>query len=122
MKKRIINTVGCLYVVAAIVFASTAHSTRTPSVAGNQGQGSNVATSDGSTVHVAGMVRGTYSKSAKLVVWSIPGCSGCISFKRDQLPAIVEAGILVEALDASITPPEDDSITSYPTIILYDGD
>lgn len=78
-----------------------------------------MAANHGRTLSRAGVVRG---KDTKLVVWSIPGCSGCRTFKRDQLPKLIEAGIYCEALDASITPPEDTSITSYPTIILYDGD
>lgn len=118
-RKRILNVAAGIYIACALAVACSAlNSGKTP-VASHQDERSDVAASVGSPAVATAMVRGA---DTKLVVWSIPGCSGCRTFKRDQVPKLEAAGLAIELKDASQTPPEDDTITSYPTIILYDGD
>lgn len=105
----------------AIICAYTAPDTGSPSVANNQNQRVDVSKSNGSLLASAQLVRGTYSETARVIVYSIPGCSGCVDFKRDAVPTLIAEGIIVEIIDASVDPPEDKTITSFPTIIVYDG-
>lgn len=119
MRKRILNVAAGLYIACALVVACTAVADRQTAVASHQNGRDDVETSVGSPVIATAMVR---AADTKLVVWSIRGCSGCVTFKRNQVPKLEAAGLAVEIKDANATPPEDDTITSYPTIILYDGD
>lgn len=118
-RKRILNVTAGIYIACALVVACTALNERQAAVASHQDQRSDVEKGVGSPAVTTAMVR---AADTKLVVWSIRGCSGCITFKRDQVPKLEAAGLAVEIKDAGKTPPEDDTITSYPTIILYDGD
>lgn len=119
MKKRVINVAATCYIVFAIFCAYTYNHTSATTVASDQDQGSIVVTADGSACLGSQMVR---SANTKLVVWSTPNCYGCRTFKRNQVPKLIEAGLYIETIDASTTPPTDTSITAYPTIILYEGE
>lgn len=116
--KRFIQLSGCIYVVFAIAVAHSAISARSSAVARNQ-EGVQADARLGCTAAPPGMVR---SANTKLVVWTTPACYGCRTFKRDQVPKLIAAGLYIETIDASTTPPTDTSITAYPTIILYEGE
>jgi len=119
MRKRILNVAAAIYIACSLVVACTAITDRQAAVASHQDEWADVVAPVGGHVTLTGVVRG---EDTKLVVWSIKGCGGCITFKRNQVPKLEAAGLAVEVRDADTTPPEDDTITSYPTIILYDGD
>jgi thioredoxin-related protein len=118
MRKKLLHVAATLYITFAIVAATQAINDRSATVARDAARDA-VDAHLASPAALASMVRG---KDTKLVVWSTPGCFGCKTFKRDQVPKLEAAGLAVEIKDASVTPPEDDTITAYPTIILYDGD
>lgn len=120
--KRFFTSAGVLYVVFAILCAYSYRSESASTVAGNQDSRSDVAANTGSSLAGAQLVRGTYSTTARVTVWSTPGCYGCEQFKRDAVPTLIAEGIVVEIVDATVVPPQDKTITSYPTIIVYDGD
>lgn len=117
--KQFFTVAGALYVCFSILCAYSYRGQSASVVADGQDQGAVVVAPDGSHLVGSPMVRG---KDSKLVVYTTPSCYGCKTFKRDQVPKLISAGLLVEVIDANISPPEDKSITSYPTIILYDGD
>jgi hypothetical protein len=122
--KRIFTITGALYASFAILTAYSALGPGSPSVADNHNNRANVAEGDGSHLPLAGMVwrEGAYVSTARVIVYSIPGCGGCVAFKRDAVPTLIAEGITVEIIDAYIDPPEDKTITSFPTIIVFDGD
>jgi len=122
MNKRLINAAGFCYIVFAILCAYSYRGESAATVAGNQDSGSDVVANNGSSLAGAQLVRGTYSATARVTVWSAPGCYGCEQFKRDAVPTIIAEGVVVEIIDATVNPPQDKTIKSYPTIIVYDGE
>lgn len=119
MRKRILNVATAIYIACALVVAIISVNERQAAVASHKDAGYDDGTTVGSPAAITTVVRG---KDSKLVVWSINNCFGCKTFKRDQVPKLEAAGLAIEFKDAGKTPPEDDTITAYPTIILYDGD
>ena len=118
--KKFLTVTGALYVCFAILAAASYTREGTSAVADGKDTGANVVKTSGCTMPPPGVVRAAYSETARVVVWTTPGCYGCEVFKRDGVPKLIEAGILVEIIDATVTPPTDKTIKTFPTIIAYD--
>jgi hypothetical protein len=61
------------------------------------------------------------SKSARITIYTTPQCFGCKQLER-EIPTLIATGTPVEIVNAKDSPPEDKTIDSFPTIIIYDGD
>lgn len=121
-KRRLFNVVATIYVAFAFIAASTSTRVLPTPMADNQVNGTYLAEGKGLAEARTGMVRvRAISKSARITIYTTPQCFGCEQLKR-EIPTLIATGTPVEIIDAKDSPPQDKTITSFPTIIIYDGD
>lgn len=120
-KKRLFNVVATCYIAFSFLAAATSTRVLPTPMADNQEARAVLAQSDGSPEARTGMVYTAISKSARITIYTTPQCFGCEQLKR-EIPTLIATGTPVEIVNAKDSPPEDKTIDSFPTIIIYDGD
>ena len=138
MKRRFIHVAFTIYILFAIVTASSAvvpdketallsahpqaHVEALPQVAGNHwGLDLTNTRIDIRTPRAAVRVQvraDNERKRYRIVVWTASWCGPCRTYKKTELQTLLKMGYEVEVLDYDRdNPPE--SITSVPTVVLY---
>ena len=129
MKKRLIHAFAAFYAIASILVAHQALSTlpepdsldvQEAHAVGTPGQ----ALCDSQRLdHLNPTPNPRASKKAyTVVVWTAPGCRGCVTYKRQEVPALLAMGYKVVLKDFRFDDPPN-NLNSVPTIeLLYKGE